>query len=73
MKKALILMMVIVALVGVSAAQLSQNLIVNGDFSQNTCTQDYCIYLDSTSVPGWAPEPELEIGYGRVYSDLLQN
>jgi len=62
------------ALNGVMATNTSPELIVNGDFSQNSCTQDWCIYNNSTpnAVQGWVADPEIEVGYGQVYSDYLQ-
>ena len=42
------------ALEGVSA-QGQPNLIVNGDFSQSSCYQDWCIYNTPNAVKGWIP------------------
>ena len=50
---------------------LVNNLVSNGDFSQNICKADFCIYNTQNSVANWIPEPELEIGYGSIYSNDL--
>jgi len=31
-------------LLGLATAQFNYNFVVNGDFSQTDCQQDYCIY-----------------------------
>ncbi len=36
-------------------------LIVNGDFSINSCpaNHDWCLFTDRNSVPGWIPDPQI--------------
>lgn len=39
----------------------STNYVSNGDFSDNTCSADFCIWDNTTftpnNVPGWRPVP----------------
>jgi hypothetical protein len=71
MKKTMLVLLGVGALDSVMAQTTPTNLIVNGDFAQNSCNQDWCIYNTVDAVQGWIPEPEIEIGYGAVYSDAL--
>jgi hypothetical protein len=51
----------------------SKNLIINNNFSQNTCRQAWCTSSSKTLVPSWVPDPLIEIGKGTFYSDFLGN
>lgn len=73
MKKTMLVLMGMGALNGVMATDSSTNLVYNGDFSQSDCYADWCIYNTANSVRGWCPEPEIEVGYGSVYSNYLTN
>lgn len=55
------------------ATDSSTNLVFNGDFSQSDCNSDWCIFNQPNAVRGWCPEPEIEVGYGSVYSNFLTN
>ena len=59
MKKAMMFLLAMGAFNGVSATNTSQNLIVNGNFAENECRNDYCIFSGSKSVKGWIPDPEI--------------
>jgi hypothetical protein len=48
-------------------------LIVNGNFAQNDCSRDWCIFNGPNCVKGWNPKPEIEIGFGKVYNSHLGN
>lgn len=52
----------------------SVNLIKNGNFKDNKCYVDWCLYTAANyanEVQGWIPDDELEIGYGRIYSNFM--
>ncbi len=61
------------ALNGVIATDLPPNLVANGDFSQSDCNSNWCIFNTPNAVRNWIPEPEIEVGYGSVYSIHLKN
>jgi hypothetical protein len=44
MKKTMLVLLGVGALDSVMAQTTPTNLIVNGDFAQNSCNQDWCIY-----------------------------
>lgn len=71
MKKAIMFLMAMGAFDSVMATGSSQNLIVNGNFSENDCRNDWCIFKGQNNVRGWIPEPEVEIGFGHVYNSNL--
>ena len=52
------------------------NYVVNGDFKDNTCPNNFCIWDQTTftpnNVPGWRPVPEIEIGKGSIYNNFPQ-
>lgn len=73
MKKAMFMMLAMGAVNEVSATESIPELIRNGDFAINECTQEWCISNQSNYVQGWIPDPELEVGYGHVYSDVVNN
>jgi hypothetical protein len=45
----------------------TNNLIVNGDFSQGHAAGAWKIY-NNNQITGWTPNPEIEVGQGSVYS-----
>jgi hypothetical protein len=52
------------------------NYIVNGDFEQNKCPNDCCVWSDKSGddlVYGWIPNPEIEVGRGYFYNKILGN
>jgi hypothetical protein len=55
-------------------SSLKTDLIVNGDFEQNACYSDICTYningYQLSSLPGWLPEPAIEIGKGTSYNQF---
>lgn len=52
-------MMTILAMGAFTEIMAQQNLIVNGDFSDNTCpdNQGFCIYNQVGQLKGWTPDP----------------
>lgn len=57
-----------------STVSVAVNLVKNGDLSKSKCVKDWCMYTNtgySNEVDGWVPDGELEIGYGRIYSNYL--
>jgi hypothetical protein len=52
-----------------------KDLIVNGGFEQNQCKSAFCIWdqvtFQPSSVPGWTPSPEIEIGRGTTYNNVM--
>jgi hypothetical protein len=65
----------IVLLIGMTSSQNPSELIINGNFSQNTCpkSKPICFFKTNNSVTGWSPDPEIELVYGSVYSEFLGN
>ena len=48
-------------------------MIVNGDFEDTKCSNEFCIYFKSTikdNLPGWIPSPELEVGKETLYNEV---
>jgi hypothetical protein len=66
-------LLLILALAGTVFA--NNNLLLNGDFSNNDCSHDSCVYnansFISNCVDGWAPQQQFELGYGSSYCDYL--
>lgn len=40
-------------------------------YAQSDCYQDWCIFNTPNAVRNWIPQPEIEVGYGSVYSNFL--
>ena len=55
----------------------SADLIINGGFEQNQCFSDWCGWHKSNFqpeiVPGWTPQPEIEVGIGFDYTKVFRN
>ena len=70
MKKILMVLIVICALNTAVANSKGENLIVNGDFTENLCGQPICFYNSNqpNGLKGWIPEPDIEIGWGWLYN-----
>jgi hypothetical protein len=71
MEKALMLLLLAICVLNTAVANnTGQNLIVNGDFTQNSCRQPICIYnsRQPNALKGWIPEPNIEIGWGSLYN-----
>lgn len=51
---------------------MKTDFIVNGDFENNECYSKSCLWgqrnFNSRYLPGWIPEPEVEIGKGNLYN-----
>jgi hypothetical protein len=71
MKKTMLVLLGVGALDLAMAHTTPTNLVTNGDFSQNTCLKDYCFFNTQDAVQNWIPDPEIEIGYGYLYSDAF--
>ena len=50
-----------------------ENLIANPDFEKNPCTEHWCHYNSHRPnvVEGWIPDTDLEVGYGSIYNQFL--
>lgn len=59
MKKTMVFLMGLGALSTATASNSPQNLIVNGNFNDSPCTDEFCIYNTPNTVPGWIPSPEI--------------
>ncbi len=47
------------ALDSVSAQTTGKELLVNGNFADNDCRQDWCFFKQANQVRGWIPDPEI--------------
>lgn len=68
---------IVLALLVAQSLTSGTNHIINGDFQDNKCTKSYCTWnmknFKSENLPGWSPEPEIELGKGKVYNKNLGN
>ncbi len=75
MKTILMLLIAICVLHPAIANNKDTNLIVNGDFTVNSCGKMFCIYNSShlpNGLKGWIPEPAIEIGWGWQYNKNIK-
>lgn len=59
MKKTIMLFLAVSALENVEAQKNGRELIINGNFANNDCSEDWCIFNTPISVRGWTPKPEI--------------
>ena len=62
----------------IQVCQRSANMVVNGGFEQNGCIgKEQCVWnvniqpYSPDYLPGWTPQPEIEIGTGYRYNSAF--
>lgn len=57
MKKVVMALFAFTAIENAQAQNTDNELIVNGKFTDNDCTRDWCIFNQANCVKGWTPKP----------------